>query len=104
RDDARVHAATEENVALILRHTYWWPVGESGLYRPLTTLSYLFNYAILRNEDRSAGYHAVNLLLHVVNVLLVYALLRRIADVQPRSSQRPQKKSGSASSAFALWR
>src|SRR5262249_25646791 len=77
-DDARVHAATDENVALILGHSYWWPVGESGLYRPLTTLSYLFNYAILRNEDRPAGYHAVNLLLHIVNVLLVYGLIVRL--------------------------
>jgi hypothetical protein len=31
--DARVHAATRENVSLILTHSYWWPIGESGLYR-----------------------------------------------------------------------
>jgi protein O-mannosyl-transferase len=77
--DARVHAATSENLDLIAQHTYWWPIGESGLYRPLTTLSYLFNYAVLGNEDRPAGYHAFNLLLHIVNVLLVYGIARRIA-------------------------
>ena len=45
--DARLHAATSENVSLILDHTYWWPYQQSGLYRPVTSLSYLFNYAVL---------------------------------------------------------
>src|SRR5512141_1516027 len=82
--DARVHAATAANVDLILQHTYWWPIGESGLYRPVTTLSYLFNYAVLGNAARPTGYHSVNLILHVLNVLLVYALTRRIADLGMR--------------------
>jgi tetratricopeptide (TPR) repeat protein len=77
-DDARVHEASMANVDLIVQHTYWWPRGESGLYRPFTTLSYLVNYAIIGNRDRPAGYHAVNLLLHLVNVLLVYALAQRL--------------------------
>src|ERR1700737_2659510 len=73
-EDARVHEANGHNVALILSHTYWWPHGESGLYRPVTTLSYLFNYAVLGSGDRPAGYHWINWLLHTGNVLLVYAL------------------------------
>ena len=77
-EDARVHEATRANVDLILNHSYWWPIGESGLYRPVTTLSYLFNYAILGNGDRPFGYHVVNFSLHVVNVLLVYGLSRRL--------------------------
>ena len=60
--DPRVHAFTRENLSLILNHTYWWPYGESGLYRPLTTFTYLFNYAVLGNADRPAGYHWFNLL------------------------------------------
>jgi tetratricopeptide (TPR) repeat protein len=72
--DPRIREATSENIALILDHTYWWPSGEAGLYRPLTTLSYLFNYAILGNQDRPAGYHAVNLLLHAANTLLLFTL------------------------------
>jgi hypothetical protein len=78
-EDARVHAATAENLGLIFGHTYWWPYGESGLYRPLTTLSYLFNYAILGNGAHPAGYHWINFLLHAGNVLLVYALGLRLA-------------------------
>jgi len=61
----RIHAATAENLQLILEHTYWWPYGESGLYRPITTLTYLFNYAVLGNGDQPAGYHEINFLLHV---------------------------------------
>jgi len=76
--DARIREATRQNLALILQHTYWWPHGESGLYRPLTTLSYMFNYAVLGNGGQPAGYHWLNFLLHAGNVLLVYTLARRL--------------------------
>ncbi|HXB69392.1 MAG TPA: hypothetical protein VNY05_14170 [Candidatus Acidoferrales bacterium] len=76
--DARIREASGANVALIFQHSYWWPYGESGLYRPITTLSYLFNYAILGDGNRPAGYHWVNLLLHLGNALLVYALALRL--------------------------
>jgi tetratricopeptide (TPR) repeat protein len=76
--DERIREATPRNLALIFQHTYWWPYGESGLYRPVTTLSYLFNYATLGNGDRPAGYHWINLALHLGNVLLCYAVARRL--------------------------
>jgi protein O-mannosyl-transferase len=76
--DTRIQAATPENVNAILHHSYWWPTGESGLYRPLTTLSYLLNYAILGDHDHPAGYHRINFLFHVANVLLLFALLLRL--------------------------
>jgi tetratricopeptide (TPR) repeat protein len=85
RLDQRIQQATTENVDRILHHTYWWPYGESGLYRPLATLSYLFNYAVLGNGERSAGYHWVNFLLHVCNVLLVYALSLRLLGARGRA-------------------
>jgi tetratricopeptide (TPR) repeat protein len=78
-EDARIREASSENLALIFQHTYWWPYGESGLYRPLTTLSYLFNYAMLGEATAPAGYHWFNFLLHAANVLLVYALGLRLA-------------------------
>jgi Flp pilus assembly protein TadD len=76
--DPRIREVTPENFALILRHTYWWPTGEAGLYRPFTTLSYLFNYAVLGDRDQPAGYHSINLILHLGNVLLAYALALRL--------------------------
>ena len=80
-EDARVRDASSENLANIIHHTYWWPYGESGLYRPVTTLSYLFNYSILGNEKSPAGYHWLNLLLHVLNALLLYTAARRFTTV-----------------------
>jgi tetratricopeptide (TPR) repeat protein len=76
--DPRIRKLTGENIRLILQHTYWWPTGEYGLYRPFTTLSYLFNYAVLGNANEPAGYHWINFLLHLGNVLLLYALARRL--------------------------
>ncbi len=76
--DPRIRQLTVDNIRLILQHTYWWPTGESGLYRPLTTLSYLFNYSVLGNIDSPQGYHCINFLLHLGNVLLVYALMRQL--------------------------
>jgi len=88
--DPRLRELTGKNIRLILQHTYWWPAGESGLYRPFTTLSYLFNYAVLGNADAPVGYHWINFLLHLANVFLVYALARRVFGTQsfaPRNSR-----------------
>jgi tetratricopeptide (TPR) repeat protein len=76
--DPRIRELTIENLRLIFQHTYWWPTGEAGLYRPFTTLSYLFNYAVLGNATEPGGYHWINILLHLGNVFLVYALARRL--------------------------
>ena len=76
--DDRIRALTAENLRLIFEKNYWWPRLADGLYRPLTTLSLLFNYAVLGNGTDAAGYHAVNFLLHAGNVWLVHALARRL--------------------------
>ena len=78
--DPRLRAVTRENLDLVLGHTYWWPYSETGLYRPFTTLSYLFNYAVLGNGTDPAGYHWINLALHALNVLLAYFLARRFVN------------------------
>lgn len=72
--DTRVHQVTAENIKLILTKDYWYKTNLSALYRPLTTLSYLFNYAVLRNGDAPAAYHWINLTLHAANIALVYLL------------------------------
>jgi tetratricopeptide (TPR) repeat protein len=72
--DPRIHQASLHNAGEILTGDYWYIRPVSGLYRPLTSLTYLLNYAALGNGPRPAGYHAVNLALHLVNVALVYAL------------------------------
>jgi len=83
--DSRVHAATSENLHLILNEEYWYKTTATSLYRPLTTFSYLFNYAILDNGAHPAGYHWVNFALHAVNIALVYLLgLLLFRDTKPR--------------------
>jgi tetratricopeptide (TPR) repeat protein len=72
--DARVHAITSENLQLIFTEDYSYLHSSSGLFRPLTTLSFLFNYAVLGNGSEPAGYHGINLVLQAVNMTLVYAL------------------------------
>lgn len=76
--DPRLQQASAENLGLIYHHTYWWPFFESGLYRPITTLSFLFNYSVLGNGTDPTGYHWINLLLHILSVLLLYAIGLRL--------------------------
>ena len=80
--DVRIQEATSAHVQRILTEEYW-PLGMSGLYRPLTTLSYLFNYAILGNGANPAGYHWLNFILHAVNIGLVYLLGLAIFEQLP---------------------
>jgi tetratricopeptide (TPR) repeat protein len=76
--DARLQQASADNISLIFHHTYWWPFFESGLYRPVTTLSFLFNYSVIGNGADPAGYHWINLLLHLVSVLLLFGICLRL--------------------------
>ena len=72
--DPRVRALTPENLSLVLKNDYWWPSSVDRLYRPVTTGSFLFNYAVLGNQTNPAGYHMLNWLLHLGNVWLVFEL------------------------------
>jgi len=80
--DTRVQAVTSDNIRRILTHSYW-EANPTGLYRPLTTLTYLFNFAILGNGPNPAGYHWFNFILHGVNIGLVYLLGLAIFEQAP---------------------
>ncbi len=77
-EDGRVHAPTAANLISIFTTHYWYPHAQDRLYRPFTTLSFLFNYAILGNAGHPAGYHVLNFLFHAANVLLAFELVRRL--------------------------
>jgi tetratricopeptide (TPR) repeat protein len=72
--DSRIQAGTSDNIHLIWTGDYYNGTGSSALYRPLTTLSYLWNYAILGDGPHAAGYHWVNFALHAINIALAYLL------------------------------
>ena len=78
-EDFRIRQATSSNLSQILNRSYWWPYTDSNLYRPVTTLSYLLNYSTLGNEANAFGYHALNLTIHIVNVLLLYLVSLRLS-------------------------
>ena len=72
--DSRVWTASAENVKALLTQDYWYRTRSSGLYRPLTKLSYLFNYAVLGDGRNPAGYHWINFALHAANMSLAFFL------------------------------
>jgi len=81
-NDPRITKVSHDTLYLIITKNYWWPAFESDLYRPLTTLSYLFNYAILGGGKKPTdpfGYHVVNFFLHWANVCLVLVIARRLS-------------------------
>ena len=67
--DTRIQADTADNVRQIWTGDYYNGTGSSALYRPLTTLTFLWN-----NADFGGGYHIVNFALHTINIALVYLL------------------------------
>jgi tetratricopeptide (TPR) repeat protein len=73
-EDPRIQAVTAQNLGAILHQGYWHTAPSAGLYRPVTTFSYLLNYAVFDNGADPAGYHAINFVLHCVNVSLVYGV------------------------------
>jgi len=79
-EDPRVREVSKENFRTILRTDYWYPHLVSGLYRPVTTLSYQFNYAVLGHGQSPVGYHLLNLGLHWVNATLVYFLVLAVSS------------------------
>ena len=72
--DPRIRQVTRENLESILTAGYRYANPTAGLYRPLTTFTYLLNFAVFGDAVRPAGYHWVNLAIHAVNLALVYAL------------------------------
>ena len=74
--DTRLRTIDWQSVRDILTLNYWYPTFESDLFRPLTTLSYWFNYSVLGNGGNPTGYHAINLLLHWINTVLAFILVR----------------------------
>ena len=71
-EDPRLRDNKPENIRQIFQQDYWWPKAVSGLYRPLTTFSYMVNYTVFNNRDTATGYHVLNFMIHWANAVLVY--------------------------------
>lgn len=73
QSDTRIREATFANVKRIFTGSYH-QASLTGLYRPFTSLTYLYNYSVRGDGANAEGYHRFNFALHAVNILLVYAL------------------------------
>jgi hypothetical protein len=77
-EDPRLTAPTSGTLNLIFTQDYCYPQVVCGVYRPVTTLTYLFNYSILGSRNRPASYHWVNMALHWLTIALVFQLVLRV--------------------------
>jgi tetratricopeptide (TPR) repeat protein len=106
--DSRIQADTPDNVRQIWTGDYYNGTGSGALYRPLTTLTYLWNYAGLGDGPNASGYHAFNFALHAANAALVYLLalaifrVKRPSEVDPGEVDLGEVDLGEAWPAFAM--
>jgi tetratricopeptide (TPR) repeat protein len=82
------------------RH-YLFPDSFAGHYRPVQTISYVFDYLVWNTD--AYGYHLSNLLWHIGSGLLLYLLLQRLLrSIAPRQ-QAAAALSGAAFAIALLW-
>jgi protein O-mannosyl-transferase len=74
-----VQTWSADAVRYLFTHDYWQPMATDGLYRPLTTLSWLIDRAVLGRGDVAFGYVVENVALHALCAMLVYALVWQAA-------------------------
>lgn len=63
-----------EHIDQIIMHPFWSE--ESGLYRPVTLLSYTSNFVIFGNGP--ASFHFINLILYVLVCFFIYLLIKKL--------------------------
>lgn len=68
--------STPQGLSQAVLTPFWTP--ESGLYRPVTVLSYAFNFMTLGNS--SFGFHFINILLYISICLFIYLLIKKLFE------------------------
>ena len=63
------------NIGDLFQETYFRRSTEAS-YRPVGTLYYFINYSVWKLNP--SGYHFVQIILHIINVLLIYVLANHI--------------------------
>lgn len=71
----------DTNFNRIFTTNYWAYIGNANLYRPLTLLTYWWQYHTFKAGNSPFPYHFVNFVLHIVNSMLVFLVLLRLARV-----------------------
>lgn len=63
-----------QNMGQVIMYPFWNT--ESGLYRPITLLSYMFNFIFLGADP--AGFHFINLVSYFLICTLIYLFIKRL--------------------------
>jgi len=79
-----------EHIPYIFTVRYWQNdhPGSVGPYRPLTTLSFLVDHIIWGVS--TYGYHLTNIILHIINVILIYFLAGTLVPQRKTSLSGPK--------------
>ena len=64
------------NLPSVFKTHLFKTTGYSNFYRPMQIVSFMFDYALWKLNP--FGYHLTNLFFHLLNVMLVYFLVKRI--------------------------
>jgi tetratricopeptide (TPR) repeat protein len=82
------HIKSLKRVPFLFSPQYWkfYHRGTQGQYRPIRALSFAIDYSISRMNP--AGYHITNILLHLINCLLVFALVKSLLKYNPGSGSK----------------
>lgn len=62
-----------------------------GMFRPLLLLTFSFNYFFSRLQP--LGYHIINILLHFLNGILLYSLLKLLGTYKPKGQKEISEES-----------
>jgi len=77
------------------------PTAVTTVGRPLVNLSFALNYAVAGLQVE--GYHGVNLALHILAALALFALVRRTLLLPTMAARRVEGSTGLALAAALLW-
>jgi len=84
-----------------LSQSLWGPQDTPTAGRPVVNFSFAVNYAA--GELNVYGYHVVNLVLHCLNVAILFALMYRTLSKIPFGVQQPEFAWGASAMAAAIW-
>ena len=91
------HRLIISNTSIVDLHN-WRAIAIHDISRPLVNLSYALDYALWGGVN-AFGFHLTNLAIHIVNILLVYALATALAE--DHSTLRHEEKASRNTAAVA---
>ncbi|HEX4629451.1 MAG TPA: tetratricopeptide repeat protein [Chthoniobacterales bacterium] len=74
--------------------------GFSNHYRPIQSVSFVFDYLVSKND--TLGFHLTNVFLHVGSAMLLYFLLRRLLPLLLSRGEWPRRESFQAATALLV--